>query len=205
MPQGDKEPLPSLELRRDLHALRRVTTSPEFEDKLGKALRDAERKRERNGNKDERTPPRPRHLPWTTWAVLAQATLAIALLIHFSGEGARNAEIERSREVSVQIPAAGEVWVPLRLETHHHAEGPTLQVHAPEGVTVSTHPVLQGAERRMVCRDETCMHRFTLPPPPHADPHVRVGIRTPGTYEIDVQHRSDERSVRERFVVRASH
>lgn len=201
MPKGEKDALPSLDLRRDLHALRRVTPSPEFEARLGKALRDAERKRSKT---DERTPPprRSRPLPWTTWAVLAQATFAIVLLIHFSDT---EAEVERSQELTVQIPEEGEIWVPLRLETHHHEEGPTLHVHAPEGVEISTHPVAEGAGRRMVCREATCTHRFTLPPPPHADPHVRIGIRAPGTYEIDVRHRSDERSVRERFVVRAQH
>jgi hypothetical protein len=198
MSQSDREPPPSLDLRRDLHALRRVEPSPEFEARLGKALRDADRKRSQADQ--QRKPPRARPLPWTTWAVLAQATFAIALLIHFSDN---EAEIERSQELTVQIPEDGQIWVPLRLETQHHEEGPTLQVHAPEGVEVSTHPVVEGGERRTVCRDATCTHRFTLPPPPHADPHVRVGIRTPGTYEIDVRHRSDEHSVRERFVVRA--
>lgn len=199
MHKGEKEPLPSLDLRRDLHALRRVEPSPQFEARLGKALREADRKRMKA---DERKPPRARPLPWTTWAVLAQATFAIALLIHFSDN---EAEIERSRELTVQIPEDGHVWVPLRIETHHHDEGPTIHVHAPEGLEVSTHPVVEGAVRRMICRDATCTHRFTLPPPPHADPHVRVGIRTPGTYEIDVRHHSDESSVRERFVVRAQH
>lgn len=197
----EKETLPSLELRRDLVALRKVEPSPAFEAKLGRALREADRAQRR----DPRTPPRGRPLSWTTWAVLGQATLALGLIVHFTVDGATGGEIERNEELSVQIPEAGHVWVPLRLETHHHEEGPTLQVHAPEGVEVHTHPVLEGAERRVVCRETTCTHRFTLPPPPHADPHVRVGIRAPGTYEINVRHRSDERSVRERFVVRASH
>lgn len=201
MPTGEREPPASLELRRDLRALRTIEPTDGFEDRLGKALRDAER----NQGKDSRPPPRGRRLTWATWAVLAQATVAAGFMLHFSVGGVPETDIERSQELDVQIPEAGHVWVPLRLETHHHEDGPSLRVHAPEGVEVSTHPVLVGAERRMVCRDTQCEHRFILPPPPHSDPHVRVGIRTPGTYEIHVAHHSDARAVRERFVVRASH
>ncbi len=127
-----------------------------------------------------------------TWLFVAAPTCALALIVVHLTLSAD--QPDRRSQVQVLVPEIGHGWADLELLLHHHAaDTARIELHAPLAVHV------EGASGRN-CIDARCIHTFDHPT---RDVPLRVGVDSPGDYEIHVNHASDSRSVREMVTLRA--
>ncbi len=190
----DLPPLPK-ELVEEMAALRRTKPAEGLIERAFSALPPTPPRQEPKAKRASQSRP---HLAWIGLA-LAPALAVAAIAVHHAEDSAPTSAIERIEERSVDLPEQGHAWTDIRLETHHHADKPTVvHVDIPENVRVRL-PSGDGSEKEQHCEASRCVHRFTHRP----GVPLRVAVTHPGRYEIHVRHESKEAHVKERFVLTA--
>ena len=140
-------------------------------------------------------------------ATAAGAVAAVTGAIHPVGTAGwhdRPGVTIASKDLAVQIPDDGHVWVDLPVETgRHDADKVLVSFNAPASVAFHVNESDPGGYERE-CEGHRCVHRWETSA--RADDGVtpRVRITEPGRYEFSVTHTSSEQHYHERFVVLAT-
>lgn len=190
----DLPPLPK-ELVEEMQTLRRMKPAEQLVERAFAALPPTPPRQAPKAKRASQQRPR---LIWLGLA-LAPALAAAAIAIHHANDAAPTSAIERTEERAVDLPEQGHAWTDIPLETHHHADKPTVvHVDIPENVRVRL-PIGDGGEQEQHCEESRCVHRFAHRP----GVPLRVAVAHPGRYEIHVRHESKDAHVKERFVLTA--
>ena len=197
--------LPALpdEARFELSRWRALRPTPWLEQRLARALEAAEA-----SPPSLAAPAGPSRTRWRTGSFAAVAVLAVAVsgvAYQRTMEADAPREIRASREVAVQLPAAGAGWAEIPWHLHEHQSG-----HARVHLDVPVQLAFAGhlpTPRTTVCETDRCVHRFMTDvalTEDGAPVPLRVRIPYPGRYEIRVHHVSHRRNLDEAFVVNAT-
>lgn len=186
-------PLPE-GLRRAAREIREMRPSEGFDERLAQRLARADR-----ASAARVSPPRRR---WARNALLAlvPTAAAIALVLTFGLERAH--DVQHFQETAMVLAPDGQAtWLDLSLRTEHHGDREAaVRVEAPESVDVRAHPTAPRSAPR--CADTRCVHGFVMRREHRlAGAPLRIGITSPGRYQIHVEHTSHHARVREHFLI----
>jgi hypothetical protein len=192
--------LPSLpyKIRTAMEAARSVRPSLALERRVWRAIEDVER--ERQG--------RPKvcagrlSTPFgfmMAGAIAAGLALGACLFCLRGGRGEGGASF---RDLAVQIPDIGHVWVDLPVDTQQHdAEAVSVAFDAPASVALHVADAQPPEGVRSECGGLRCVHRWETGPDLEDGSTPRVRITEPGRYEFSVVSSSSEQRYEQRFVV----
>jgi hypothetical protein len=144
---------------------------------------------------------------WGMVATAAGAVAAVVGAIHAvdtAGRPGQPGVMVASRDLAVQIPDDGHVWVDLPVETgRHDADRVLVSFNAPASVAFHVNESDPGGYARE-CEGYRCVHRWETSASSDDGVMPRVRITEPGRYEFSVTHASSEQHYHERFVVLAT-
>lgn len=181
-------PLPPA-LQSDMEALRHVQPSPFLEMRISKALRE-----------QPAAPVRQRPAPSRWRAILgalsiAACATAAVLVVSHQGTSIYNLD---PQEIAVTLPSTGHGTVELPWSLHDHERGQAT-VHLEAPARIAKHE-MEPQPQESTCEGERCVHRWYSSVHP-ADKPLQVKLDSPGRYEFQVLHQSDQRQSRGTFVV----
>ena len=181
-------------LNRALRQLRSMRPSPEFGARLAQSLTEVDRAKKQS--KASRLGSALHRRLVLTLPALASVAVVTHLLI-----SEPTFEASRIAEHTVDLPEGGAAALDLGLWLdQHEADFASVRVHVPHGLKLTPSPEAQA--EATACHASGCVHEFLHPTDDEA-PHVRVEVREPGRYRMNVEHASEGRRVREVFLVHA--
>ncbi len=110
----------------------------------------------------------------------------------------------RLEELHVQVPEDGHTWIDLHLSAHELAdEHASIHLSAPDSLMIDANNADAHGESVSTCDTSgQCWHTWDQSSSSGAAP-LRVGVREPGRYIIDVAHHSNSNAKHDRWIVNA--